>query len=295
MIGDKTVINLQRTKVYVFSDSVLCLEKIHQHPESNEAWKKRIEGITTEKSYRDYDGINGEPTEFEWNIFPGFTTLQLCGKVNDLLSRLGRSTRNFHRKNSYLCQCSTTFPVTEKGNEEECLANAQVVSIFAKKFGRGQWSFIGPGSEKKWYSMEENSPQGIWDHIAEKMLVEFAESGCPIFRATTPLSRGKLKSKGHGKFSIHFAADQESIETIFRIIVSANQLSLYGADANICEEFEAHQDRSGELDVLMGQSIVLSEIKAEVPLQNEDPSHHQILWQQYEERIKSLSQESNSE
>ena len=41
----------------------------------------------------------------------------------------------------------------------------------------------------------------------------------------------------------------------------------------------------------MGQSIVLSEIKAEVPLKNENPSH-QILWQQYEERIKSLTQES---
>ena len=62
--------------------------------------------------------------------------------------------------------------------------------------------------------------------------------------------------------------------------------------ANICEEFEAHQDRSGELDVLMEQSIVLGEIKAEVLLQNEDPSHHQILWQQYEERIKSLSPEN---
>ena len=91
LIGDETVINLQRTKVYVFSDSVLCLGRIHQQPESKEAWKKRIEGITTDKSYRDYDGINGEPTEFEWNIFPGFTTLQLCGKVNDLLSDLGRS------------------------------------------------------------------------------------------------------------------------------------------------------------------------------------------------------------
>ena len=42
----------------------------------------------------------------------------------------------------------------------------------------------------------------------------------------------------------------------------------------------------------MGQSIVLNEIKAEVPLQNDDPSHHKILWQQYEERIRSLSQES---
>ena len=40
--------------------------------------------------------------------------------------------------------------------------NAKVVSIFAKKFGIGQWSFIGPGSEKKWYSIEEDSPQGIW-------------------------------------------------------------------------------------------------------------------------------------
>ena len=95
LIDDETVINLQRTKVYVFSDSVLCLGRIHQHPESNEAWKKRIDGITTDKSYRDYDGINGEPTEFEWNIFPGFTTLQLCGKVNDLLSDLGEAPETF--------------------------------------------------------------------------------------------------------------------------------------------------------------------------------------------------------
>ena len=97
-------------------------------------------------------------------------------------------------------------------------------------------------------------------------MLEFAESGHPIFRATSPLSRSKLKSKGHGKLSIHFAADQETIENIFRIIVFANQLSLYGAVANMCEEFESLHDRSGQPDVLMGQSIVLSEIKAEVPL-----------------------------
>ena len=83
-----------------------------------------------------------------------------------------------------------------------------------------------------------------------------------------------------------------TIETIFRVIISTNQLSLYGAVPNICEEFEARQDRSGEPDVLMGQSIVLGEIKAEVLLQNENPSHHQILWQQCMKRIESLSQES---
>ena len=290
LIGDETVINLQRTKVYVFSDSVLCLGKILQHPESNEAWKNRIAGVMAEKSYRDYDGISGEPTEFEWNIFPGFTTLQLCGKVSDLLSDLGQTPETFTGRILFMSMFND-LSCDRKGNKEECLANAGVVKIIARNFVIGQLSFIGPCSEKKWYPAE-NSPQGAWDHMGDEMLLELAESGHPIFRATTPLSRGILKSKGHKKLSTHFTADNPTIETVFRIIISANQLSIYGAVANICEEFEAHQDGSGEPDVLMGQSIVLGEIKAETPLQNENYSNHQILWQQYMERTESLPPES---
>ena len=164
--------------------------------------------------------------------------------------------------------------------------------VLAKKFGIGQWSFIGPGSEKKWYSTEENSPEGAWGHIADEMLFRIRRKRTSYFLATTPFSRCKLKSKGHGKLSIHFTADYSTSETIFRIIAFANQLRISEAVANICEEFEAHQGRSGQPDVLMGPSIVLSEIKAEVPLQNEIPSHQNVLLQQYEERIKLLSQES---
>ena len=60
----------------------------------------------------------------------------------------------------------------------------------------------------------------------------------------------------------------------------------------MCEEFEVHQNRSGQPDVLIGQSIVLSEIKAEFPFRNEIPSHQNVLLQQYEERIKLHSQEN---
>ena len=49
-------------------------------------------------------------------------------------------------------------------NKDECLRNANIVKTFAGRFGIGQWSFIGPGSEKKWYP-SENSPQGAWDHV----------------------------------------------------------------------------------------------------------------------------------
>ena len=42
LIGDEQVINLQRTKVYVFSDSVLCLGKMNENPRSNIAWEERL-------------------------------------------------------------------------------------------------------------------------------------------------------------------------------------------------------------------------------------------------------------
>ena len=60
----------------------------------------------------------------------------------------------------------------------------------------------------------------------------------------------------------------------------------------ICEEFEDHQDRTGELVILVGQSIVLCEVKAEAPLHDEDTMNDQIIWQQYIQQDESLSPEN---
>ena len=70
------------------------------------------------------------------------------------------------------------------------------------------------------------------------------------------------------------------------MIVSANQLSLYGAVAEICEEYGSLHDRSGQPDMVMGQPIVLSEIKTVVLLENDHPAYQNFLLQRYEERIK---------
>ena len=150
LIDDKRVINLQRTKVYVFSDSVLCLGKIHENTQSNDAWQQRLEWFKTSHEYRNFDGISGEPTEFERNIFPGFNALQLCDKVKSLLSRLGDTPDNFTGRILFMSMYND-ISCGSKDNEKECLANAKLVSLYAKRFGKGQWSFIGPGSEKKWY------------------------------------------------------------------------------------------------------------------------------------------------
>ena len=290
LINDSVIINLQSTRVYVFSDSMLCLGKVLQHPECNEAWKNRVAGVRAERSYRDYETVSGESTEFEWNIFPGFTSLQLCDKISNLLSSLGQTPENFTGRILFMSMFND-ISCDRYDNKDECLKNAEFVKTYAKRFGIGQWSFIGPGSEKKWYP-SENSPQGAWDYVAEEMLLKFAESGHPIFRSTTPLSRGQLKSKGRGKLSIHFTADQDTVDTIYRIILSVNQLSVYGAVAAICDEYESHQDGTGQPVILVGQSIVLGEIKAEVLVHDEEPRDDQIILQHYVQQVESLSPEN---
>ena len=146
---------------------------------------------------------------------------------------------------------------------------------------------------KKWYSISEDSPQSEWDKMAEKMMLTFAESGHPVFRATSPLSRGQLQSKGGGKLSIYYCADLETIKTVFRTIASVTQFSLYGAVAEMCEECESFHDRTVKL-VEGGQSsssLVPSVIKTDVHLDNGDRAHKELLLQKYKERIEKLSQQ----
>ena len=66
-------------------------------------------------------------------------------------------------------------------NERECIANATLVTLFAKRFPAGRWSFFGPGSEKMWYSTYIDRPQKEWDRVAELMMIKFRETGTPSF------------------------------------------------------------------------------------------------------------------
>ena len=105
---------------------MLCLGKVLQHPESNEAWKNKVAGVRAERSYRDYDAINGESTEFEWNIFQGFTTLQLCDKISDLLSSKGQTPETFAGRILFMSMFNDIFS-DKNGNKDECLRNANIL------------------------------------------------------------------------------------------------------------------------------------------------------------------------
>ena len=64
-------------------------------------------------------------------------------------------------------------------------------------------------------------------------MINFSEGGHPVFLGSIALERGTSKSKGKGKMSIHFCGDDETADVVFRTIISVNQLSIYGAVADI--------------------------------------------------------------
>ena len=118
-----------------------CIVSLEDSSESA-IWRSLEEkDRTSSQSYRDFDGFDGEPTKFEWNIFRGFDTLQLCDKVKSLLSKLGETSENFTGRIIFyfLCRCFNDISCGTKDNEQQSLANARLVSLYVRKFGKGQW------------------------------------------------------------------------------------------------------------------------------------------------------------
>ena len=122
-------------------------------------------------------------------------------------------------------------------------------------------------------------------------MIKFRESGHPVFRATSPLSRGTLKSKG-GKSSFHFCADGDSIKTVFRTIISVIQLRIYGAVSDLCDDYSSCQARTGR-PVVAEQSDPLfapANLLIMTPRPSIEIPAQEIELQKYKERVEKLPQ-----
>ena len=120
---------------------------------------------------------------------------------------------------SNLCLCSMTSSGEKNG--ENCISNAEQVKNYSNRFLTGHWTFLGPGSERKWYGI---SYDVRWERTANKMVQQFTEIGHPICTATSALSRGILKQR-KGRSTIHI--NEEFMNT--ELIHSVNQASISSA------------------------------------------------------------------
>ena len=138
VMNKSSLFSAQKSTYFQFLYCVLV--RYTSNTQSNAAWEQRLEWFKSTPEYRTLDRIDGEPMEFEWNILPGFNTLQLSHNVQELLLRWNETPENFTGRSIFMSMFND-ISCGSKDNEKECESNAQLVSLFAKRFGTGHWSF----------------------------------------------------------------------------------------------------------------------------------------------------------
>ena len=212
----------------------------------------QVEEFKMSPSYKELLGTDGAAIEFEWNIFPGFTSLQILQEIQNDLRKRNVEHEKFTDRITFMSMFND-IDWTRKRNDGICISNSDKVKEYAKRFSQGHWTFFGPGDEKKWYGTLPYTPEGKCDSTATQMVERSKDTCHPVFISISALSRGTLKKKNN-RDTIHFNADASNTELFLRITYSVNQLSFYGAVSNKCEPFDLTEEEK-EQERLLGRKV----------------------------------------
>ena len=120
---------------------------MNESKEAIKRWEGQVEEFKMNPSYKELLGIDGEATEFQWNIFPGFSSLQSLQEIQQDLKRKSIEPEEFKDRIIFMSMFND-IDWTKKGNDEICISNAEKVKNYAMRFLQAHWTFLGPGYEK---------------------------------------------------------------------------------------------------------------------------------------------------
>ena len=235
LLCDRAV-QIANSKTYVFSDSVLCLGNISVKPV--ESWEDRIKWFLETRYLKDLDRIDGDPMEFEGTFFPGFTTLGILAEIQKIMTESKCEPEQVKGRIIFLSMY-TDIVWRQRGNRGNCVAKTFNVAAYANKFTRSDGGQF-------WDLIVRKIGMELSNRVAESMMINFAESGHPMFQATSALGRGEMKSEGGGKKTIHNNGSEGTVELILRTVISVNQLSIYGAVADLCNRLAKVSPSAGK-------------------------------------------------
>ena len=134
--------------------------------------------------------------EFERKIFPGFMTADILNEIQKNDVRITVRSSGLQRQDHLHVNVSTILHGKQK-EMKNYVKKSKRVEEYARRFPRGHWSFLGPGSEKKWYATYNSKPNGCWDRTAETMMQFFRK----IWSPSVPLYQclGERRIKKHSR------------------------------------------------------------------------------------------------
>ena len=92
---------------------MLCFSKFFENFDSNDAWERRLGWLKSSQNYRNFDGIDGEPMEFERNISQ-YSIRCTSMKQSKVYCTDWEKHRKISQEEFCSCQCSTSLLVEQK-------------------------------------------------------------------------------------------------------------------------------------------------------------------------------------
>ena len=135
-------------------------------------------------------------------------------------------------------------------------------------------------------------PEQFQGRIIFMSMLTFAERQTPSLLIHEYIIQRVLKCKGGRKLSFHFCADGRTIETVFRTIISVNQLSIHGAVLDVCEEYSTCQTRTERLVVAEQSDPLLApaDLLTTTLAPSIEAAAQENLLQKHKERVEKLPQ-----
>ena len=172
-LGEKSVlleeqaIKWTKARVYVHSDPVLSLGKLLGPEDAIKRWNDQVSTLKMCHAFRELEGLDGEPIDFEWKIFTGSAALDVLHEIQADLQGKHVMAEDFSDRiifmsmsNEIVLEKKMKIPVLLRQGRSKSMPQILMMDT-------------GPGEESKWYQGYATNYGGKWDLRASQMVEDF--------------------------------------------------------------------------------------------------------------------------
>ena len=187
---------------------------MHGPEDAVKRWTDQVSTLKMCHTCRELQGLDGEPIDFEWKIFPRAAALVILHEIQATLQGKHITPENFGDRIIFMSMFNDII-LDKRGEEDSCALTSRKIKEYASKFTDGHRAFLGPGEERKRCQGYSTTYHGKWDLRAFQMLEYFENSGHPVFKGVSPVGRGILKKK-NSRDTLHYNGECCNIDSLYR-------------------------------------------------------------------------------
>ena len=151
----------RREQEYTFTRTPCYAWRNARSRRCSKRWTDQVSTLKMCQTCRELQGLDGEPIDFEWKIFPRATALVILHEIQATLQGKHITPENFGDRIIFMSMFNDII-LDKRGDEDSCALTSRKIKEYASKFTDGHRAFLGPGEESKRCQGYSTTYHGKW-------------------------------------------------------------------------------------------------------------------------------------